>query len=262
MWIKLVIDLGLVLASVIAYKKQALSTSGAIGFVVIGTLTLLSFKIKGLLILAIFFITANLAGHWPSTDQVIQNKSTPNRTITQVLANGYMVLIAGIGQLLLPSPFWLGMLIGSIVEANADTWASEIGQTSRNLPVSVLYFKKLAHGVSGGVTVKGLIASLGGAGIISICAVFFWPGIAESSLWFIIMYSLLGFIGAYLDSILGECCQVKYRCQYCQQLTDDLYHCSHSTVREKGVNWITNNTVNAISTGITGILGGLILLWL
>lgn len=261
--IKLFLIFFIVIVAYYARQKKALSISGTYGLLLIGVVTIVAFSYKGLTLLGLFFVTSSLAGRWPNNnnDTNYNRRKTPERVLSQVMANGYMALIASIGQLLWPSPVWIGVLAGSMAEANADTWASEIGVTSLAMPRSVVSFRKLPPGVSGGVSLKGFVASFIGAVVISVVAYYLCVPKYFVLSNFVLIFSLMGFIGSYIDSLLGALCQGTYQCQICQTLTDDRDHCQEKTVKVSGVSWISNSVVNGISTGICGLLGGVIFLW-
>ena len=56
-----------------------------------------------------------------------------------------------------------------------------------------------------------------------------------------------GFFGALLDSVLGSQLQAKYRCPVCGELTEKKTHCGAEGKLEKGLGFMTNDTVNFLN---------------
>jgi uncharacterized protein (TIGR00297 family) len=146
---------------------------------------------------------------------------------------------------------------GSLATATADTWATEVGTRFGRNPKNVLTFQPIATGASGGVTILGLLASLGGAALIGLLSEvsFPWSRICElhgspSFLWI----TIAGFVGALLDSILGSTLQASYHCGVCNSVTEARSHCGQVTNRNAGVPLLDNSGVNLVTT----LWGGLI----
>lgn len=131
----------------------------------------------------------------------------------------------------------------------ADTMASEIGLFSRGTTFT-LTGKKIARGLSGGVSLLGLGAALSSTLIFSIWLlilqllftqpVALWP--APYYFWLI----LAGFCGQLFDSVLG--------------LAQGKFLTNGGTITEKktshkltGLTHLTNDGVNFISNGLTGL---------
>ena len=53
---------------------------------------------------------------------------------------------------------------------NADTWATELGVLSRTPPRLITSGKVVERGTSGGVSLAGTLAALGGAAVIGLAA--------------------------------------------------------------------------------------------
>ena len=126
----------------------------------------------------------------------------------------------------------------SIAEAASDTWAGEIGQLSSKDPLSIATFTKVPKGISGGVTVLGLLASL--AASLSV-ALLFW-GTFGTDLWGLLLIAASGFLGALFDSLLGATLQVQYR-RKDGSLTED----PKEGERARGVPFMDNDAVNLLS---------------
>jgi uncharacterized membrane protein len=137
---------------------------------------------------------------------------------------------------------------GAFAAAAADTWGTEIGTLARNAPRSIVGLRKIPAGLSGGVTLTGTLAEIGGALVVGFTA---WAaGIAP---WWIIVAA--GFAGALADSILGASLQALHYCPRCQRCCEIAPHvCGSATSLVRGVHWIDNDAVNVLAT-LVGALG-------
>lgn len=146
---------------------------------------------------------------------------------------------------------------GAMAASLADSMASELGVLSKKAPVDILSRKPVEPGMSGGVTLTGLAASLLGAIIIAA----FCAPITGCGLSLIPDVAAAGFFAAVCDSIFGSAFQVKYRCPVCAALTEKKVHCDTQGQPERGNPCITNDTINFINN-ILGALAALFLYFL
>ena len=107
--------------------------------------------------------------------------------------------------------------IGVMAAVTSDTWATEIGSLSRKSPRSVLTWKVLTPGASGGVSMLGsLAAAIGGIVIGAFAFCFAWISGLEQTSW--VGWTLLGLVGglagAFADSYLGATVQRCIAAQY------------------------------------------------
>ncbi|RLE60448.1 MAG: hypothetical protein DRJ35_03290 [Thermoprotei archaeon] len=157
----------------------------------------------------------------------------------------------------------LTLIIASVLAVStADTWAVEIGATSDKKPrLIVAPWRYVEPGVSGGVTLRGEIASfLGALFIATAYFVLSFLGIFSSiTLVQAMMIAMLGWFGEVLDSILGATVQVKYRCPVCGKLTDQEVHvCGARTEKAWGFTPIKNEVTNVISTSLVALIAFLL----
>lgn len=207
------------------------------------------------LILAATFVFTVLAGRIGKSRRAFEKSvhaKTGTRDAVQVFCNVGLGAILLLLAWLLQEPR-LKLAYGAVMGASlADSLASELGVLSKAVPVDICTLKPTKRGLSGGVSLLGLGASLLGSAII---AGIYFLGNGEG-FWFI---TLCGFAGALVDSICGSLLQVKYRCAVCKELTERTVHCEMSTERVKGFSWITNDAVNLICNIFVGILAVLLL---
>ncbi|MEO8066054.1 MAG: DUF92 domain-containing protein [Flavobacteriales bacterium] len=150
----------------------------------------------------------------------------------------------------------------SICVATCDTWASEVGMYARWHTWNILTFRKVQPGLSGGVSVAGLLGGLLGAALMALLC--WWligrnagEGIgmllvlAPMHLYIVGCFTLAGAAGMLLDSALGAALQVKY--------DDGQGPSDVGTDRSGGLRWITNDMVNLMSNAV--IIIAIALLW-
>jgi uncharacterized protein (TIGR00297 family) len=239
----------------VSYQKRWLTAGGAAGMVVLGAAIDWAFGLSGLLIIFLFFVAANL----------ISNGGRPaeTRTVVQVFANGGAPLLAACANLAVGGPYWSAAFITAVASASADTWASEIGVKFGGRPYHIGLRRRVAPGLSGAATLRGSIAGLFGAALIGFfgafllhrdhLALFFAAGT---------VFTAVGWLGHWLDTLLGAFLQARYQCRACGVLTDDRRHCEMATVKVHGYQWMTNHTVNALSNIGAGVLGAVTSVWI
>lgn len=266
------LGLGLVLSGAIgvaANRQGALSGSGALGAVIVGTLI---FGFGGLmwgLTLIAFFVLSTLLSHYregAKAQLAIEKFDKGNRRdLGQALANGGAgALIAAVAYLLIPQPLMLAAFIGAMATVNADTWATEIGVLSQRPPRLITTLRPVERGTSGGVTPLGTLASLagglaiglvmvgllaldnalGGAGTLALAN----PG-AGPALILLPAAIFGGLAGSLTDSLMGATVQAIYTCPTCNKETEKRIHsCGTPTTLAHGWAWLNNDWVNFISS--------------
>ena len=113
-------------------------------------------------------------------------------------------MIIAIVNFLLPFELVYITFLGAIAAATADTWATEIGFFSKKDPRHILNFKTVEKGTSGGVTLLGFVGSALGAGTIALIGM---NWLNDFPIHWIV---LAGFVGSFVDSILGGRIKAKY----------------------------------------------------
>lgn len=266
------------LVSVAAYWKQSLSMSGMIAAFVMGTVYYGAGNLFWFGILLLFFITSSIFSKFRGDRKRELERSyakSSRRDAAQVFANGGLGMLACIGNAIWPDPAWSYIFVGFMAAVTADTWATEWGGLSKRPPRSVLTWKPLPPGTSGGVSWLGSLAALLGAMMIGGAAwiLMLWSNgvglldirmlithITDSSisvlpLWkWIIVGAVAGFAGAFMDSLLGASLQKMNRCQVCGKSVEVTIHCEKPTVPERGIGWINNDAVNLISSLVAGAI--------
>lgn len=256
------------------YYKKALSKSGGVGAVLIGTVI---FGFGGWVwggLLIIFFVSSSILSFFKVTQKAgVAEKFDKGhrRDIGQVLANGGVGALIAIASVIWPVTWWWYAFLGAIGTVNADTWATELGVLSKKDPYLITTGETVPVGTSGGVTVMGTLAALGGASLIGGVALLFVlidgttaNTVNFSPFLFIVVAALGGLIGALFDSWLGATWQAMYYCDTCAKETEQTHHwvCNTPARPLKGLSWLNNDLVNFISAifGAVGAVGiGLVL---
>ena len=227
-----------------AYAAGSLSRSGAIGAIVVGTLT---FGIGGPLpgaLLLLFFVSSSLlsrVGGSKKRNVAAAFAKGGRRDHGQVMANGALAALLSVGFGLTGDSVWLAGLTGALAAVNADTWATELGVLSRRLPRMVTSGVRVEPGTSGAVSALGVAAAIGGALLISTPA-----AIAAGAPILALTATGSGVAGSLFDSLLGATVQAIYTCPACAKETErhPVHSCGTATVPLRGWRWLDNDGVN------------------
>lgn len=239
------------------YKKRALSASGALGATLIGTAIFAFGGWQWGVLLVLFFASSSGFSFFKETEkQTVSEKFEKGhrRDIWQTLANGGMGALCAVMTVVIPSPLWGVAFVGALATVTADTWATELGVLSRQLPRLITSGKKVAPGFSGGITALGTAAAFLGALSIGIAApalsIVSAPSVVAGAT-FALLFAVAGLAGAVIDSILGATVQILYRCPVCASVTEQMVHhrCADApTEYVRGIRWMNNDVVNFISS--------------
>jgi len=218
------------------WRLHWLSGSGMAAAAVVGTGVLWGAGVEGFVLLGAFFVSGSLLSQRPGR--------ASRRTAVQVAANGWGAAAGGCLIPLAPMVGWT-VLVGSLAAAQADTWATEIGRRSPRGPVLLTTGRPVVAGTSGGVTWVGTAGGVLGALAIAVLATFLSMPIRHP-----MGVVAAGVAGMLADSLLGATIQARGRCVVCGAIVERRDHCDRPTSPERGVTWMTNDTVNAIGAGV------------
>jgi uncharacterized protein (TIGR00297 family) len=234
----------------LAYWRRALTADGAAAAAVVGCITFARGGRSGAGGLLVFFGSSTLLsrlGERRKQALPLAQAKGARRDAWQVLANGGVATVAiGLGQ-----PY---AATGALAAAAADTWATELGLLARRPPRLLTTLRSVAPGTSGGITPEGLLASVGGAVVVGASVA------ALGGDWRIVRSAAFsGMAGALVDSLLGATLQAVYRCPTCEVLTEVPVHprCATQALHQRGLSWMTNDTVNLLATLVGAGIGQL-----
>lgn len=238
----------------VAWRARALTASGAVAAAVVGAVALVAGWTWGIVLIG-YFVSSTLLSRFRAADREartggLADKEGP-RDAAQVLANGGVFTAAAAAHWASPNPLWQALGAGALAASAADTWATEIGTLARAAPRSILGWRPVPAGTSGGVTGQGTLACVGGAAFVSFLAwLVQWPAVAIAA-------ALIGGIfGCLFDSVLGAALQARRWCAACSAATEQRVHrCGTVTQVTAGLRWLDNDGVNALST-VAGALFG------
>jgi uncharacterized protein (TIGR00297 family) len=263
----LLLGLGLsMLVAALAYWRGSLTSSGALGALVVGTVI---FAMGGLgwgLLLVAFFVTSSVLSHYQErAKEPLAEKFQKGhrRDIGQVLANGSWGALMALTFGFYPHPVFFAAFAGAMATVNADTWATELGVLSKIAPRLITNGRVVVVGTSGGVTPFGTFVAFLGALLIGALASLFvllapdpLLRVARSRdlLLFPLVITAAGLLGSLFDSLLGATVQAIYFCDFDQKETESAQHrCGRATRLVRGWRWLDNDWVNFLAS----VLGSL-----
>jgi uncharacterized protein (TIGR00297 family) len=271
------IVVGVVFAGVVAlaaWRARALTAGGAVAAFVVGAVTYASGTLGFTLVLLAFFVPSvalSRIGRARKRGLVNVGKHGA-RDALQVIANGGVATACALAWALTHDVRWAFAFAGAYAAATADTWATEIGTLAAHRPRSILTLRPVPAGLSGGITLPGTLAEVGGAlwlGVVALAAIGLLvlhaygpvPDAGRTGLsyavrpgvWTIVRYALAiplgGVAGATLDSVLGGSLQELRRCDACERACEtDPHACGNPTRLVRGLRGFSNDLVNLLAT--------------
>jgi uncharacterized protein (TIGR00297 family) len=183
-----------------------------------------------------FFITGTLLTQMndPSYEDIYgdaQPVRRRRRDGIQVWANNFWFALNIVLWFMFESDVWLVTAVATLAIAMADTWATEIGyRISLGSTYSLKGWRKVQPGTDGGVSLSGSLGGLSGGMIIGLLGFLVFPEISLHAGLFI---AIIGFLGTYLDSMLGAYFQYEGRSLDIPWLSVDGF-----SLDNNGVNWV------------------------
>jgi uncharacterized protein (TIGR00297 family) len=257
-------------AAAAAFWRRTLTPGGAAAAVVVGTLIFCFGGPFFWLVLGAFFLSSTLLGRLGSAEKerlaAVQEKGI-RRDSLQVIANGGVAAAMAILSRLTGEPEFAVAFAAALASSNADTWGSEVGILSRRPPVSILSFRPVAPGMSGGVSLLGTGASLAGSLFIAIVFTAV-QGIAARTAGGLsapggraglgslaVAVAAAGVIGSLVDSVLGASIQAQYAAEGTGAATERRSSGARPNVLVRGFAVVTNDAVNLASSAAAAAAG-------
>jgi uncharacterized protein (TIGR00297 family) len=236
--------------ALLAWAARSLTGGGAVAGWVIGTAVLAGTGWAGGAVLAAFFVSSSVIGRLAPAPAGLDPKGE-RRDPRQVAANGGPAAVGALLGLHDPA-LGLWIVTGSLAAAAADTWATSIGGWSPTPPRRLLLGVKVARGTSGGMTLLGTLAAIGGALLVAATG----AG-AGGGLVLLPVGTLVGFAGMVVDSALGSGWQGRFHCPACDLASEWRVHrCGARTVHVGGMAWLDNDGVNLAGAALGAVLAG------
>jgi uncharacterized protein (TIGR00297 family) len=245
------------LISLIARRTRSLTSSGAIAATLVGTLAVAAGWSWGVL-LVVYFASSTALSHIGKESKEHRTASIlakgGARDATQVLANGAMFGAAALVATMRPDVRWIALGAGSLAASAADTWATEIGTLYGGAPRSILTWRAVPVGTSGGVSAIGTLAAIAGALFVALVVV------ALGWTWIVARNVMIGgVVGALVDSLFGATIQSRRWCDTCERETERIVHdCGTPTRNVRGFQWIDNDMVNFLSSAAGGLIAAIL----
>ncbi|NOZ57792.1 MAG: DUF92 domain-containing protein [Calditrichaeota bacterium] len=238
-----------VVVAALSYRARFLDAGGAVLTAALGSVVFglggWSFTVP----ILTFFILSSLLSkvgrrRRESVLDVFEKHST--RDLAQVLANGGIAGLLVLAWFYLRLPQLYVLYLASLAAVTADTWGTELGVLSGLTPRSVLNWKRVTIGTSGGVTVAGVLGGVLGSLAIGLSG---WLSAGEQfrQLWgvrLLLIVIAAGVLASLVDSFLGATVQAQHRCVKCGKVTEKLVHCGVATEPVRGLLWMNNDVVN------------------
>jgi len=256
---------------ILGYRRSALSGSGVVGALVTGTLIfgLGGWEWGALLIL--FFVSSSALSFYHAREkQSLAEKFAKGhrRDLAQALANGglaaLLAVLSRVGGM--GGGLWFFACAGAMAAVNADTWATELGVLSPRPPRLITTGRPVEVGTSGGVTVQGTAASLGGALIIGLSGGLSLLILGQgggSGIALLLAATAGGLAGSAFDSLLGATAQAIYWCDTCEKETERRVHrCGTQTRLVRGWRWLGNDLVNFMASAVGALVAAGVGWWL
>lgn len=242
------------IAVIIGWQMGWLSLDGAFASFGVGIIIFGLGGIKWAVVLLIFFVGSSILSKSfksKKNDSEKYSAKGSKRDATQVLANGGLACLFVLSHVAFPDRWWPWVgFCAAVAAANADTWATEIGALSKDLPTLITNGRQVQKGASGGISLEGILGSIAGAGVIALAAWGLWPDPSMGNFWVFLAIGMAGVTGSLVDSFLGATLQRVEFCPKCQVETEKapFHSCGTETVYKRGCKWLNNDGVNFICT--------------
>ena len=241
---------------IVVKNKRALTDRAIASALVLDFVVSVAFGNIGFCVLVFFLFGSVIADKIKKRKKNIgQNDDCANvdksecRNIVQVIANGLTAAVVCLAFILTGQRIFVVAYVAAMAEALADTVASGVGALSDKV-YDIFRFKKCEPGLSGGMSVLGTISALAAA--LLLCTLAFIGNLITDAEFFISL--IAAFLGCVFDSMLGSLSQAKYKCTVCGKTVEKSRHCDKNADLVRGFSFITNDTVNGLSTVFSALI--------
>ena len=223
-WLLYLIALGLIVSLLLT--SRSFNITAIVMSVVFGVII---YTLRGVVWVFILFLFLAVSIYATHSLKKKDDEKHEVRELDNVISNGLVAFMSAVFNLPV-------MYLGSISAALADTLSSELGSHSEKSPRLITNLKKtVPKGTNGGITSTGILAAIGGAGLIAIISFLFsssFSVVSPMRMFFAVF--IAGIAGSLIDSVLGALFENKHQ--------------------------MSNGSVNFTSTLIAAIIAKLIML--
>lgn len=231
----------------------ALDFSGLVVASAVGAAVFWGAGLPGATVLIFFFVAGSALSRLPTDVSFPEQKA--RRDWRQVLANGLWPALLTLAYGFRQEEVYYLAFVAAVATACADTASGEVGVRWGKKTVSILNFRSVPHGVSGGVSLVGSLAGLLAAFLVALVGTGPRGWGAALSLKSAAIITTIGFLGMLFDSFLGAVAQVKYRCRVCRSAVEVSKHCGQPAEKISGFVVLDNDGVNLFATLFGGLVG-------
>jgi uncharacterized protein (TIGR00297 family) len=255
------VELAVVVAfALVAIGAKAIDRRGFLASVAVGYPIILGGGWTWFVIVATFFVLG-VAFTWyryefkkslGSAQEKGGTRNWPN-----ILANGGVASLLGLGELLGGSVVFSVLYVGAVSAAASDTVATELGLLNRSPPRLITNLGKVVPpGTSGGVSAMGFAGTLLASALIGVVAALLGVANGLQPPYVVAVTVAGGVVGSVADSVAGAAFQRKSFCVVCGKPSENLVHCGEPTRFSSGLKFVDNHVVNVIAT-VFGALGAI-----
>lgn len=165
----------------------------------------------------------------------------------------------------------LSAFTGALAAGAADLLGTELGLLSVPRPRLITSWRHTQPGRPGGISLLGLIASMGGAWFIGLVILLVETclyhqarlPLPRAMQWLPFGGMAGGTLASLVDSFLGATAQGVYYCERCDALTESReHHCGQPTEQVRGWAWLDNELVDFVSTVVGAAITMTLVSWL
>ena len=240
--------------ALVAHSRKSLDLGGTIAALAVGISIYMFAGPMAWILLMLFFSTSTIITHIKKEHKarLSPEYEKSKRNYKQVLASGLIPAIFAVIYYFTKSDIMMLTLVSAIAISCSDTWASEIGILNKGKTVSIIDFKPVKKGESGGISLLGTIMSLAGSFVIAAafaCSQILYSNLSLPSILFnMITITAIGIIGCVVDSILGATIQARHIDSKTNLVTESRKSNGQINQKISGLKFMTNDMVNLVSS--------------
>jgi len=227
-------------AAYLAYRKSWLDAGGAVAACLLGWLMLISPMPLSIVPALLFFGLGTGFSVLPKRSESTRGSERPTRNAVQVMANGGAPVASLLLFFVTEHPAFLIGFLAGFAAALSDTSSSEIGTRTAGSSRSIIGWKPLKPGVSGGISLPGTLAGAVFAMVIPTVALV----LGMTDLRTAVLVALVAFAANIADSLLGQFTQRKRISP--DGTWEDVENGTDGN-KFKGLRWMNNDAVNAVT---------------